>query len=577
MRRFFKFLIPILLAFVLIGSLAWYFLEYDPNFTQDLLLSQARYLQDKGNHASAVWFYNRAYHQSSQDEDVAIELSNQFKSIGNYTKAEYTLSHAIADGGTSKLYIALCQLYVEQDKLLDAVTMLENIGDPEIKAELDALRPATPLITPEPGFYTQYISLDIQASDGTLCANALGEYPSLSDPAWVNPLTLPAGETTVYALSVGDNGLVSKLGIYGYTIGGIVEKVEFSDPEFEKTLRAQLELDESTDIYTNALWEVESLSLSEAVTDYSDLSYFPYLKSLTIENGNGDLTPLENLTILEKLCMTDCRIPDDGLKIISSLQNLRSLTLSNCNLSTISGLNSLTNLELLDISHNTIRNLSPLTQMTNLTELYLQHNAVTDLTIVGNLKKLQVLDASYNAFTSAAPLISCTTLEWLSLSNNKITSTDGLSRLTSLSHLDLSDNNLSDISPIASCKKISELNVSNNTITDISALSSLNELTNFDFSQNQISALPQWDAGCKLISINGSYNLLDNIDILGTMGQLNNVYMDYNLITNIDVLANCPRLIQVDVYGNIIEDVSLLTDKSIIVRYTPIETITDSE
>ena len=135
MKKAFKIIVPILLSFAVLASMAWYFLIYDSSFTQELLLGHARYLENKGNHSAAVWMYNLAYSHSGEDGNVAIELAEQYKGIGNYTKAEFTLSNAIADGGTAELYIALSKTYVEQDKLLDAVRMLDNIADPTLKAE----------------------------------------------------------------------------------------------------------------------------------------------------------------------------------------------------------------------------------------------------------------------------------------------------------------------------------------------------------------------------------------------------------------------------------------------------------
>ena len=116
MNKAFKIILPILLALIIMGSIAWYLLVYDTGFTQDMLLNQARRFEENGNHAAAVWVYNLAYSHSGEDGNVAIELANQYKSIGNYTKAEYTLSKAIADSGSTELYVELCKTYVEQDK-----------------------------------------------------------------------------------------------------------------------------------------------------------------------------------------------------------------------------------------------------------------------------------------------------------------------------------------------------------------------------------------------------------------------------------------------------------------------------
>ena len=104
MKKILKIAIPLLLAITILLSIGWYFFQYNTTFTRDFLLQQARRLEDEGKHDLAVWFYNLAYEQSQGSDAVAIELAQQFKEIGNYTKAEYTLSKAIEDGGSVELY-----------------------------------------------------------------------------------------------------------------------------------------------------------------------------------------------------------------------------------------------------------------------------------------------------------------------------------------------------------------------------------------------------------------------------------------------------------------------------------------
>ena len=209
MKRTTKRILPILLGIVLIASLAWYLLVYDVGFTRDSLLFGARLMEENGKHTAAAWLYDLAYKQSGGDAQVAIELAEKFKENGNYTKAEVTLSNAIANGGTAELYIALCKTYVQQNKLLDAVTMLDNIADPAIRDEIYALRPAAPSVSPEGGFYSQYINVDISWDGGWLYVSTDGEYPTTDTPPSSGNLMLNGGETIVQALSVAENGLVS--------------------------------------------------------------------------------------------------------------------------------------------------------------------------------------------------------------------------------------------------------------------------------------------------------------------------------------------------------------------------------
>ena len=129
MKRFLKSLVPLFLAAGILASVCWYLLVYDREFTRDMLITHARFFDSRGNVNFAARLYDMAYDYTGQDGEVAIELANQYKADGNYTKAEYTLTNAIADGGNAQLYVALCKTFVEQDKLLDAVALLDSSGN----------------------------------------------------------------------------------------------------------------------------------------------------------------------------------------------------------------------------------------------------------------------------------------------------------------------------------------------------------------------------------------------------------------------------------------------------------------
>lgn len=570
MKKAIKIFVPILLVAALLASIGWYLFVYDRDLTRDLLVSQARRLESNGYHDIATWLYNTAYTYSDQDQDVAIELAEQYKAIGNYTKAEYTLSGAIADGGNADLYIALCKTYVEQDKLLDAVTMLGNISDPAIKAELDARRPTAPTVSPEPGFYSQYISVAVESASGTLYVTTDGSYPSTAAGAYSGPITLPGGETTLYALSVSEEGLVSPLTVVGYTVGGVIEPVTFTDSAIEELVRTTLGIRGNKEVYTNDLWAITELSLPGNTASLDDLVHFPYLRSLTASNVQVEsLKALSSLSNLETLSLTSSSFPADDLTAVASLPNLKKLTLADCGLSTIAGLANAKSLQYLDLSGNTLRNIEILANMPYLMELNLEHNAVTGLTALGSLKNLQILDLAYNSISDITPLAACTALRHLDISQNDLTSLEAAKYLTGLEYLNASHNTLNGVDALAGCTSLKELDISNNAIADIRALVTLTKLTTFSFSHNAVTAIPEWPADCALITLDGSYNQLENIDSLGVLENINHVMMDYNLLTNIDALADCHRLMSVNVYGNKIPSVALLTARSIVVNYDP--------
>ena len=579
MKKFFKILIPIVLVIAIILCVGWYLFIYDKEFTRDMLLQGARYFESQGNHSLSGWFYDQAYEQADDNDAVAIELAMQHKNAGNYTKAEYTLSKAIADGGGVDLYVALCKLYVEQDKLLDASKLLdavlgeESAVEDSVKQTLASMRPAAPTTTLTPGFYSQYLTVPVSADSGTLYVNNRAEFPSIHDTPYSEPIELVDGENTIYAVSVGENGMVSSLSIFGYTIGGVVQEVEFADKAVEAALRNQLEVSESDVIYTNDLWDLTFFTVPEGAKDLSDLQHLIFLEELAMTNVPSDQLPiiasLSNLTYLQ---ISDTSVSSADLRTIGALHKLESLTLSNCELATTAGLEQLKNLTYLDLSNNTIRNIDALMSMTELQELYMAHNALTDLTSLTGLKKLTKLDVSYNSIKSLLPLYNVTGLQELNISNNQILEVANVDKLSALKKLDVSNNQLVDISATAACTTLEELNVSNNQLTNVTMLSSLVNLTSLNFSYNQITEIPAFPKDCAMVTIDGSHNLLATLAPLEGLKNLNNVYMDYNAeISLIDALTECPNLIVVNVYGTKVAEVSKLLDMSIVVNYDPTE------
>lgn len=571
MKRILKIILPILLVITILCSVAWYLTKYDRDFTRDMLVSHARNFELQGNHTVATWLYDLAYRHSGNDETVALELAQQYRSMGNYTKAEYTLSNAIADGGTAQVYIALCNLYVEQNKLLDAVTMLDSISDQSVKTQLDALRPQAPTPSHNQGYYNQYITLSLTVPDGTVYFTTDGLYPSTDDAHYTTPITLPAGETTVHALTVGENGLVSPLCIWSYTVAGVIEEVTIEDAAIDRVIRQQLQVGDDHTLYTNELWTITSLAIPKDAQSLSDLSKLPFLIELSIDQGSFDsLSPLSALTTLQKLVITDTTVSDDDLNTIASLPRLTKLTMTGCSLSGITPLSGATGLTYLDLGNNTIRDLTALESIPDLTYLSLTHNAVTDLTSLEGLVKLNALDLSYNSITSTAPLAGCTALTILDVTGNNLTALEGLDQLTKLQALSVAFNKLTDVNLLAANTSLTVLDISNNSITDISALSRLNKLFNLNFSYNQVSKLPTFSKDCALVSIKGSQNQLTSLEELAGLENLNTVMMDHNAgITSIDALTGCYALVEVSVYGTAVTDASALTDLGVIVKYKP--------
>ncbi len=571
MKRTIKRFFPIILSVIVICSIVWYLFSYDRGFAQDLLLAGAHFFENQGDHSTATWFYNQAYLHSGNDHEVIIELAERFKAQGNYTQAEVALSNAITENPSVELYIALCKTYVEQDKLLDATNMLANVADPEIRAQLDALRPSTPTASHKPGYYSQYLTVTIEkAPSDILYVSQDGSFPSVNKDVYQEGISLVGGENAIYAVCVGENGLVSEPAYFGYTIGGIIEEVTISDPILDALFREILNVSADKQLFTNDLWTITSLSVPKDVTDPTDIGKLTYLETLVVEDVSlDDFQFLSSLPHLTELTIRNCPLSSEDLSRIGTMPNLQHLTLPNCSLSNIEELSNALRLVTLDLSGNAIRDLSPLSFMDQLTTLNLKNNALTNLSPLSSLQNLQELDVSYNSLKSITPLMTCTSLTKLVASYNQLDTLPAFQNATVLSSLDVSNNLLTEVDVLSACTAMEYLNLSYNQLTDISALSPMVKLTYFYFSHNEVSTIPSWDKSCSLVTIDGSYNKLTSVYPLKGLSQLNFVIMDYNDISNITSLTSCHNLVQVDVFGNPVYDVSDLTDMSVIVNYDP--------
>lgn len=573
MKKALKIILPIVLAIAILACTFWYLFVYDRTFTRDMLLSFARYSESQGSHNTAAWFYNLAYAQSNNSDAVAIELAQQYQSSGNFTKAEYTLYNAIADGAGIDAYIALSKTYIAQDKLLDAVNMLSSVTNETVKAQLETMRPSAPVATPDPGFYNQYISVALSADAGTLYYSHNGEYPSVNTDPYKDPITLTDGENTIYAITVDENGLVSPLSIFGFTVGGVIEEVKFADAAIEAEIRKELGVSETAVLYTNDLWKITKFTVPESAKSYEDLKNLIFVKELTINNGNaGDLTFISSLANIETLSVKKTTVSQDSLTAISSLPLLKVLTLADCGITSIASLKNAVNITTLDLSNNAIRDISAISAMTNLQEANLEYNALTSLDALSGNTALVKLDVSTNSISSLAPLSTLTGLTWVDASSNTIEQLGQISNLTSLAYLSLASNKLSDISQLKGCSAITELDISSNALADISSTAELSSLLYLNFSHNQVTDLPKFSTGCSLVTINGAHNKLSSLNNLSGLKNLNRVDMDYNEgISSVSSLAKCPVLLEVNVYGTSVTDVTALTNQCIVVNYDPVK------
>ena len=572
MKRFLKIFLPILLSIVIVLGVAWYFLVYDKMLTQSILMDLSHHFSNKGDYNAAAWLNDLAFNHFGNDDAVPLEQAELYLSRGNYTQAERVLHHGIENGGGIELYVMLCKIYVEQDKLLDAAELLDNVSVPATKKELETMRPAVPSPSLPAGKYHEYANVTFSSQNSVVYIREGSEYPSTSTDLHVGNITLHSGSNNFSCIAVGKNGLVSPLKNYEYIVGGVIEEVQFSDAAMEAEIRKQLNLPSGTTVFSDDIWTIRSFTVPKEAKDYTVLKYMPYLEELTIDAGiSGHLNYVAEMPDLKVLAVSNTIVSSEELSLIAQLKNLERLTLSSCSLTSLTPLAAMKDLLYLDVSGNTIRNLEPISSMKKLEALNLQRNAVNDLSALSGNQALLILDASYNSLSDLSVAFGLSNLQWLNAKYNSVSSVSGISKLSKLAYFDISNNSISDVTPLADCTQLEYLNVASNSISDIQSLSALVNMTDFVFSHNNVTKLPSWKRSCQLQNIYGDHNDIRSLSPLAGLMRLNCVYMDYNpKLSDVNVLKDCQVLFRVDVFGTKVKDVSALTELSITVNYNPV-------
>ena len=552
MKYILKIFLIVLLVVAIIGGACWFFLVQRPDLTMSVFAHWGDYFYDAGRYNRAVALYETACKLAPENANLPVRLAQAYINSGNYTKAEYTLVSAITNNPESvQLYVALSKTYIEQDKILDAEQMLDRITSSDVKAQIDALRPRPPVLSPESGYYSEYIDVSVSATGGTAYLAVNQDYPSIETDAYEAPVTLAAGDSKVVVVTVAENGLVSDAVYGGYTIGSVVEEVKLADSTLDRYVRELLGKSASDTLMSDELWEIEELTLPEGVQDISDLTRFAGLQTLTIQNATGlDLSVLPQLTTLQTLDLSGTTLPTSILEAIGTLPELKKLVLESCAVTAINPLVGLSNLEYLDLTNNSVADLTAITALEHLKDLYLTNNPVKSITYLN----------------------SCLELERLHIENCGVSRLSSLAGNTSLQELYASNNEISDISVLSDCVSLSVLDISDNQVKDVSVIANLPELTYFLASHNQIESLPTFDtATCKLVRINVNNNQLTDLSPLKGLPALNYIFADYNQISDISGLEDCPLLTQLNLFDNPVneEQVKALQEIGRIVNYTP--------
>lgn len=222
--------------------------------------------------------------------------------------------------------------------------------------------------------------------------------------------------------------------------------------------------------------------------------------------------------------------PLDGQIFTGNVSAVKSLFVSNKNISDLTGIDVFNNLETLYIKDNNITSIN-LSSNLKLQNLSSSMNNLIDLDLSSN-SELQYLTCDNNGLTNLdlsnnPKLINVT-------ANNNSLSSFTLTNHTILEELDISENNLTSLN-LTNNAALTDLNFENNSLTNLD-LSSNYELVNIIANKNNLSSFSMTDH-LKVSKLDVSENNLTLLDLSNSI-KLEVLYAENNLLSSVDLTSN---------------------------------------
>ena len=284
---------------------------------------------------------------------------------------------------------------------------------------------------------------------------------------------------------------------------------------------------------------------------------------------------------------------------VSRLTNLRSLNISNTEISFLQPIQGLANLESLNISHTYINDLKPLQDMGNLKYLNIMNTPVNDLSALANDGSIEVihadsttigkkqvvalkesqrqvtvvyqtealkawwkeLDPNWKAvfrkgiatqseIPNAMELQQIMDLKVLEITPEfPIVSIEPLTNLMWLERLTINNQGVSDLKPLADKEFLLELNAQNNPIGSLSPIESSTLLELLNIENTQIKDLGPLSKMNNLVTLNASGTPVKSLKPLSSLQKLENLFVNNTNVRSISPVENIPSLKQLKVYN----------------------------
>lgn len=506
----------------------------------------------QGDAALAAYDYPKAANRyalslqlKKNNEAVYSGYADALSGLQDHESAQEILDLGIARiSGAESLYLRKAQLYSAQGKISEAAAFLDTVENSYIAKKLQDRRPAALVYSPAQGRYgtAQKITLQMRAGE-TIYYTLNGEAPTTSSAVYTEPITVSA-TSTLTALAVNGEGLVSPRLQLTYEIDNANEAITFTDAKIERMVRTALN-QQSGALYAARLASVTTLSnegIDGEIRSLKDLEYLHGLTNLYLDGEYliEDYSPLAALPALSDLTLSDCGISDSDLAALSACSTLTGLYIHNNHITTLDPLRSLVYLEYLDAAENEIISAAAVAELPLLTYLNLSGNGLTHAEEIADATALTVLDLSHNRISDLTPLAGLTELAQLSIAGNTPGNIKKLTALPKLISLDVSSCGLTSLSVVNDFPALQVLFAEDNQIASISTFRK--PITELYLNRNPLVDLSPLQGQAELMILEASGTQIDAVDFLAGHPKLITLDVSGTKVTDATVLKTCTAL-----------------------------------
>ncbi len=206
-------------------------------------------------------------------------------------------------------------------------------------------------------------------------------------------------------------------------------------------------------------------------------------------------------------------------------------------------LKKITSLETLDLSdHLLMHDLSGLTKLTDLKSLNISNTQVSNLVPLRNLTKLEALNISNTKVTSLDPLRYALELKTLICDQTPIINLTTLTYFQRLEKLSINKTNIRDVSVLGKLTKLTDVSLDETAVLDIFPLGQLSELTSLSIAKTQINSIQPLSGLNKLQQCNIEYTPVEDLGPLSNDSSLQLLFCDWSKVSSLQPLINAPDL-----------------------------------